>query len=363
MGDTEAEVEDLTRRLVEIPSHEDETEAGDFIEDWLCDETDAEVSVERDEAGNVLAWYGEPRTALVGHHDTVPPADSQTKDSIPTVEKRDGRLYGRGTADMKGALAAAMVGFRDASTDGAAFASFVGEESGGIGAKYATSHGFVPDRAVVTEGSAGYSSSGAFDVAVAHRGRRELRVVARGEAKHAGEADDESNAVYTAVDSINRIRRYESPTVEVNAGDEDTVFEVEGSLTVTGIEGRGEATNVVPSRCGFVVDERTVPNAPPYDLDELEAEASVVDEMPPMECDDPEFARTVREAARSTGTGTSEFVVKPHATDAGWLAQAGSSCVVCGPAERGEAHTDDESVPVDALVRAERVYRRVLEIS
>lgn len=351
------EVEELTRELVRISSHEDETEAGDYVEEWLRRETGA--SVERDEARNVLARRGSEKVALVGHHDTVPPAEGQTKDGVPTVDKKDGRLYGRGTADMKGALAAAMVAFRDASGEGTAFASFVGEERGGVGAKHATSNGFVPDRAVVVEGSAGYSSPGSFDVAVAHRGRRELRVVAHGEAEHAGDADEDSNAVYVAVDAINRMRRYESPTAEVSVEADSEIFEVEGSLTVTRIEGRGEAINVVPSQCEFVVDERTVPGAPQYDIRELGTEASVVDEMPPMECDDPDFARTVREAAREDGTA--EFVVKPHATDAGWLASAGTSCVVCGPAERGEAHTDDESVSLELLERAERIYRRVLK--
>jgi len=355
------EVEELTRELVRIPSYEDETRAGDFIENWLREETDATATVKRDEAGNVVARRGEPETALVGHHDTVPPADGQVEDGTPTVEKVDGRLYGRGTADMKGALAAGMVAFRDASADRTAFASFVGEERGGIGAKHATKDGFVPDRAVVIEGSAGYSSPESLDVAVAHRGRRELRVVAHGEAKHAGEADDSSNAVYAAVDSINRMRRYESPITEVGFGTDKESLEVEGSLTVTRIEGKGDAVNVVPSRCEFVVDERTVPGTPPYDLDEVEREATVVDEMPPMECDDPGFAGTVREVGREDAAA--EFVVKPHATDAGHLAAAGSSCVVCGPAERGEAHTDDESVSVKTLVRAEGVYRRILERS
>ena len=344
------EVEELTRELVRIPSYEDETQAGDFIEEWLRDETDAEV--DRDEAGNVLAYRDEPRTALVGHHDTVPPADGQVNDGTPSVDKRDGRLYGRGTADMKGAVAAAMVAFRDASADATAFASFVGEERGGIGAKHATTNGFVPDRAVVIEGSSGYSSPGSLDVATAHRGRRELRVVAHGEAKHAGEGDDSSNAVYAAVDAINRMRQYESPTTEVEGGT------LEGSLTVTGIEGAGEATNVVPSQCEFVVDERTVPGVSPYKF-ESDVESEVVDEMPPMECDDIGFARKVRDAAREDKA--SELVVKPHATDAGWLAEAGSSCVICGPAEQGEAHTDDESVSVKALERAEGTYRRLLE--
>jgi acetylornithine deacetylase len=344
------DVEELTRELVRIPSYEDETEAGDYIEEWLRDETGAEVK--RDDAGNVLTYHDEPRTALVGHHDTVPPVDAQVDDGVMTVEERDGRLYGRGTADMKGALAAAMIAFRDADTPNTAFASFVGEEHGGIGAKHATINGFVPDRAVVIEGSSGYSSPGSLDVATAHRGRRELRVVAHGEAKHAGEGDDSSNAVYAAVDVINRIRQYESPTTEVEGGT------LEGSLTVTGIEGAGEATNVVPSRCEFVVDERTVPGVSPYNF-ESDVKSEVADEMPPMECDDISFARAVRDAACEDTA--SELVVKPHATDAGWLAEAGSSCVICGPAEQGEAHTDNESVSVEALELTEGTYRRLLE--
>jgi acetylornithine deacetylase len=257
---------------------------------------------------------------------------------------------------MKGALAAAMAAFRDAEEEGTAFASFVGEESGGVGARYATSNGFVPDRAVVVEGSAGYSSPDALDVAVAHRGRREVRGIADGEAEHAGVAGDGRNPVYDAVDAVNRIRRYENREATVELGDRS--FSMEGSATVTRVEGRGEATNVTPSRCEFTVDERTVPGEG-LDLGALGVGIEVVSEMPPMECDDTGFARMVRDGAREVGA--SEYVTKPHATDAGWLAEAGSSTVVCGPAERGEAHTDDESVSVEAVVRASEVYRRVLE--
>ena len=352
------EVEKLTRELVRVPSHEDETKAGDLVEGWLREKTDA--TVERDEVGNVVARRGGTDVALVGHHDTVPPADGQVEDGVPTVEKRDGRLYGRGTADMKGALAAGMVAFRDAEASDTAFASFVGEESGGVGAEHATENGFVPDRAVVVEGSADYSSPGAFDVAVAHRGRREVRITAQGETEHAGDADENTNAVYAAVDAVNQIRRYENDEATVGIGDE--TLSIEGNATVTRISGRGEAINVTPSRCEFTVDQRTVPDAgsdtPNFGLG-TEVSAEAVDEMPAMACDDPDFARTVRDAARSTGA--SEFVTKPHATDAGRLGEAGVSCVVCGPAERGEAHTDDESVSVDAVVRASEVYRRVLE--
>jgi len=347
---------ELTRRLVEIPSYDDETEAGDEIEDWLCDETKA--TAVRDDMGNVLASYDDPycgEIALVCHHDTVPPDESQLRDGEPVCEEREGRLYGRGTADMKGALACAMLAFRDAGSG--TLASFVGEEVGGVGSQHAVKEGFSPKRAVVTEGSRGYSSLGTLDVAVAHRGRREVRVVAHGEAGHAGESSDDDNAIYGATDAINQVRRYETPALELEAG------ELEAGLTVTEVEGRGSATNVVPSECGFVVDERTVPRREPYgyDFDGAGVEATAVDEMPAMECDDDTFAEGVRDSARETGEGGSELVVKPHATDAGHLARAGVSCVVCGPAERGEAHTDEESVSVEALDRTREAYQRALE--
>jgi acetylornithine deacetylase len=51
--------------------------------------------------------------------------------------------------------------------------------------------------------------------------------------------------------------------------------------------------------------------------------------------------------------------VKPHATDAGWLADAGVACVVCGPAEPGEAHTETESVSLSVLARCREVYERL----
>jgi len=56
-----------------------------------------------------------------------------------------------------------------------------------------------------------------------------------------------------------------------------------------------------------------------------------------------------------------ECVVKPHATDAGWLAGTGTTCVVCGAAEPGEAHTAEESVSIEVVQRCERIYRRVAD--
>ena len=358
-----SEVADLTRELVSIPSHEDETAAGDFIEAWLREHTDGRV--ERDVHGNVIARRGneqEASLALVGHHDVVPPDESQVAgDGTYAVEQRDGRIYGRGTADMKGSVAAAMCAFRDAEIDGIVelqFVSFVGEEVGGTGARAAIDDGFVPDYALVGEGSTNYSGPDVTDVVVAHRGRRGSTLHVRGSAAHASEPEAGENAIYRATDAIGTIRELDGPETTVLG------HGVEGSIEVTEIEG-GSAWNVVPERCVFSVDERTVPGerAP---LSQIESVAgvsvTVEQDLPPMACADAEFAETVLAAADTAQPGTPETVVKPHATDAGWLAErAETTCVVCGAAEPGEAHTATESVSIDVLERCREIYRATVE--
>jgi len=349
---------DLTRRLVSIPSHEDESAAGDAVASWLHAETDA--AVRRDDAGNVFARRGDGdrSLALVGHHDVVAPADEQTDGDAYVVEERNGRLSGRGTADMKGSLAAAMVAFRDADPEvELVFASFAGEEQGGVGARAAIDAGFGPDYAVVGEGSTGYSAPGVTDVAVAHMGRRGSTLVAHGESAHASEPEAGENAIYRACDAVDVVRDLDAPTATVLGQ------ELRGSVAVTEIEG-GSAWNVVPDRCAVTVDERTVPGER-ADLERAESvpgvEWVVDQDLPPMACDDADFADAVLDAARAAQDGDPRHVAKPHATDAGWLAAAGTTCVVCGAAEPGEAHTAEESVAIDVLVRCERLYRGVAE--
>ena len=354
------EVAELTRDLVSIPSHEDETAAGDAIEAWLREETDAEVT--RDEAGSVIARKGDDASetlALVGHHDVVPPADEQVDDAGEyVVSERDGRLYGRGTADMKGSVAAAMLAFRDADPAcELVFASFVGEETDGRGAETAIANGLVPDYAIVGEGSTDYSAEGVTDVVVAHRGRRGSTISASGEAAHASEPEAGVNAVYRACDAVDLIREMEPPATTVLGHD------VEGSLAVTGIHG-GETWNVVPESCTVHVDERTVPGeyAPLERVTDAEGVEWTVDsDMPPMACDDEAFADLVLSAARTAQDGDPQLTTKPHATDAGRLAAAGTTCVVCGASEPGEAHTKSESVGVDVLDRCYRIYLNAAE--
>jgi acetylornithine deacetylase len=372
------ELTTLAADLATIPSHAGEREAGDFIEAWLRAETDAEVTRddglvdtgdeeepaggeqnEVDRGGNVIARKGSGESlALVGHHDVVPPDASQIDGEEYAVERRNGRLHGRGTADMTGAVAAAMLAFRDADpAEELVFASFVGEESGCLGSAAAIERGFVPDYAVVGEGSTDYSGPGVTDVVIAHNGRRGGTITAQGEAAHASEPEAGANAVYRALDAVEVVRDLDAPATTV------WDLDVSGTVAITEIEG-GSAWNVIPESCAVTVDERTVPGAraPLERVETIEGVSWRVDQdLPPMRCSDEVFADAVLESARACQEGVPEAVTKPAATDAGRLAEAGTACVVCGPAEPGEAHTATESVSVDAMQRCYRIYRDIAE--
>jgi len=327
------DVTDLARRLVATPSHAEETAAGDRIESWLADHTDADL--ERDDAGNVVARRNVgsgTSLALVGHHDVVPPDDGQLDGGEYVLEERDSRLYGRGAADMKGSLAAAMVAFRDADPAGElVFASFAGEESGGVGCRAAIEAGLAPDYAVVGEGSTGYSGAGVTDVAVAHKGRRAVTVEAEGKAAHAGEPEAGANAVYRATEAVDLVRAADAPRTEVLGHD------LEGSVVVTEMEG-GSAWNVVPEACEFTVDERTVPGER-VDFGPVEAvpgvSVAVDQDLPPMACDDAGFADAVRLAAHDARTARpSRWSSPTPPTPGGWRVARGRPAWSVAPPSR-----------------------------
>ncbi|MFB6186449.1 MAG: M20 family metallopeptidase [Halobacteriaceae archaeon] len=364
---TTTDLIELSAELVRIPSHEDPTEAGDYIENWLEDNTSS--SIKRDEVGNVFAKIGSgsQQLAFIGHHDVVPPSGSQTRNDAYTIEQKNGRLYGRGTADMKGALAAFLLAFQtldenhqqqlSQSNLEVIFGSFVGEETGGEGARHAIKNGFSPTYAVVGEGTTNYSGNNVTDIAVAHKGRRALTITANGKSAHASVPEQGDNALIHGANVIKSLESVEPPTVTV-AGEQ-----LHGSIVPTKIRG-GETWNVIPDACDITVDERTVPGERvdlEAKLSTLPVDITIDQDLPPMQCDDPKFANIVQQAATKAQSTSPKLVVKPHATDAGWLADNGVTCVICGPAESGEAHTDTESVSIDVLERCQRIYENIVK--
>jgi acetylornithine deacetylase len=175
---------------------------------------------------------------------------------------------------------------------------------------------------------------------------------------HASEPDAGENAIYRANEAIEIIRELPKPTVELYGE------ELSGTVVVTQIRDGGNASNVIPEKCTLTIDERTVPGGR-VDLGQVETvdgvEWSVDYDGPPMLCDDEEFSETVLAAAVDAQDGSPELTTKPHVTDAGRLVKAGTTCVVCGASEPGEAHTETESASIEVLDRCYRIYRKASE--
>ncbi len=137
--------------------------------------------------GRVPGTRPGPRVLLVGHVDVVPLGDLANWTVEPFgAEIRDGRMYGRGTCDMKGGVASIVAAIRAIISSGAAaqlagevlFVSVPSEEDGGQGMLAAIRAGITGDMAIITEATS-------LDVVVAHGGAITFRLVVPGRAAHA----------------------------------------------------------------------------------------------------------------------------------------------------------------------------------
>lgn len=379
---TEAAVVELTRRLVGRPSPNppgDESGVVDLLADRLRS-SPVEFAIERQSVApgreNIVARAGDPghgSLLLTGHTDTVP-ADTAAWGGDPYELRREGdRIVGRGTADMKGALAAKVVAaesFLDAAeTSGEVILGFVvDEENGGTGTVAMIESGVDADAAVLGEPSD-------MQPAIASYGYLGYTVTVSGESGHSGRPDRSTNAIDGLRRVLNRIGTLAGEVRETT----HPVLEPGPSISVTEVEG-GIAPNVVPDRASATVTWRTLPGGEfdpsAYDRRLEAAVGSVaVHDSPvdvtidrgiaarPAEIDaDEPVVGAVIDAAADVGREC-----KPVGFNAGsdarfLVGDAGIPTVLFGPGTiEGDAHTVGESVAVDDLVDTARIYRGVLD--
>ena len=181
---------------------------------------------------------------LNSHHDTVKPAAGYTRNPYdPVIE--DGRLYGLGSNDAGGALVSLIstfVYFHEMILpfNLVLLCSAEEEVSGTEGIALAIGHIPRPEVAIIGEPTS-------MDMAIAEKGLLVLDCLAHGKSGHAAR-DEGENALYKAIDDINRLRSFRF----------DKVSELLGpvKMTTTMIEA-GTQHNVVPDHCAFTVDVRT----------------------------------------------------------------------------------------------------------
>jgi putative selenium metabolism hydrolase len=327
-----------------------------------------------DKVGNVVGYIAGgdgPSLMFNGHMDQVDAGDlAQWPHPPHGGEVHDGELWGRGAADMKGALAAMVYAGGLVKRQGTAPAGdlyvscVVQEEVGGLGARH-LAQTLAVDRVVVGEASANHLRRG-------HRGRVELRAHFEGRSVHAAMPDLGINPHFSLARFVNGLRSMDM-AAEPAYGT--------SSLAPTQVASEPQSANITPSALHLVLDWRNVPGEQPEEIvTKLEAllarsleagcqgrievvtkrlvsytgfEMSYPDTFPSFTTapDHPwlEGSQTALAAAlgRPVEVGTWRF-----ATDGGHFAAAGATVLGFGPGDETVVHTVKERLSIEQLVES-----------
>ncbi|HTV44492.1 MAG TPA: acetylornithine deacetylase [Stellaceae bacterium] len=374
---------EMLRRLVafDTTSRDSNLALIGFVRDYL-DNLGVASELIFDETGHKANLYAKLGPAeiggimLSGHTDVVP-VDGQDWHSDPfTLLARDDRLFGRGTADMKGfvaivlALLPQLVGRKLRLPIHLALS--YDEEVGCRGVRrLIAAIADRPDRprlCIVGEPTLMQPVTG-------HKGKRSFRCRVRGFEAHSALAHQGVNAIEAAAEMIALLKAMARRRRE--AGPFDPDYTPPYTTIQTGVIHGGTALNIVPRDCSFDFEFRLLPGEDPeagiaelrdfalrHLLPEMRAirpEAAIdfeeLSAFPGLATgDDAEITRLVTALTGANGTAKVSF-----GTEGGLFQNAGIATVVCGPGSIEQAHKPDEFVDLEQIARCERFIARIFD--
>ena len=330
-----------------------------------------------DKAGDAVGVFRRgdgPHVMLNGHLDTVALGDEGAWQEPPLSGNiKDGNLWGRGSVDMKSAVACMAFAARDAVDKGfqgtLSVTAVVQEEIGGLGARY-LGDTMKTDVVILGEPSN-------LNLMLGHRGRLDVEVQIPGKIAHAAKSELGDNAIYKATEFLEKLRHLELPKSGILGG---------SSVTPTLLTSYPrDSYNVVPGRADINLDYRTIPGDEPEDilarLQPLAPEATFT--IPTNELVSEDGLLKVEAGIMSPylAPGESKYVttarqvirenLQPYGvpygertwwfgTDAPHLAKMGAVVVGFGPGDEELAHTTKECVPVEHLRIARDIYTKLV---
>ena len=373
---------DLLAQLVrfDTTSRESNLALIDFVRTYLQDHGVACELVYNDHKSkaNLLATIGPahvPGIVLSGHTDVVP-VDGQRWSMAPfDLTEKDGKLYGRGTADMKGYIAcvlSAVPALVQASLRMPVhIALSYDEEVGCLGVRSLIERFHAqpvkPLLCVIGEPTE-------LKPVLGHKGKLAVRCEVHGAACHSAYAPSGVNAIeYAALLISELVRLGETLKAPEQLND---AFDPPFSTVQTGLITGGKALNIVPQNCSFDFEVRSLPGYDPRQVIQtlrLYAEYSL---LPAMQAVSAQSAISVDELSSYPGLatpvesqaaewvaqfcGSRDFGTVAFGTEGGLFDLAGIPTVVCGPGSMEQGHKPDEFISVEQLAACDRMLERVV---
>ncbi len=345
----------------------------------LLEAAGAPITVIPDATGgkaNLFATIGpadRPGVMLSGHTDVVP-VDGQDWSSDPfRLVEREGRLYGRGAADMKGFVASALAaaeaaGRRDLKTPLHIALSY-DEEVGCLGVRSLID---MMEAAPIRPLFCIVGEPTVMQVATGHKGKRGLRAICRGREGHSALAPMALNALHLAADFIGAIRA-EQARIEAE-GLRDGDYDVPYTTLHVGRIAGGVALNIVPNRAEIEFEIR---NLAGDDADAILAGLAAKGDAIAAATGDPAASVNFTEFMGYPGldtppsaeivsfvkglTGGNSTIKVAYGTEGGlFSARLGTPTVVCGPGSMEQGHKPDEFVSRDQMAACDSMMAALL---
>lgn len=313
---------------------------------------------------NLFATIGPsdvPGYILSGHMDVVP-AEAGEWTTDPFSLRREGdQLFGRGTTDMKGYLAAALAAVPQLAKAGLRrpvhLAFSYDEEAGCRGVPHLIAR--LPALCAPPLGAIIGEPSNMRAV-LAHKGKAAARVTVRGRAGHSSRPDLGLNAIHAMAAVLNAAI---DQAARLTQGPFDAAFEPPYSSLQAGVIAGGKAINIVPDLCTLDMEARAISGINPGDLlgPIRKAAEDLRDQGFAIEWEEMSAYPALALAARSPLahlvedlTGETPLGAVSYGTEAGLYQAAGIDALICGPGDIGRAHKPDEFILESELIACQR---------
>ncbi len=313
---------------------------------------------------------------LSGHTDVVPVDDQEWATDPFVMQEKDGKLYGRGTSDMKGFVAAALAAvplFKAANLKRPVHLAFTYDEEVGCygiqSLKPVLKERMAPPRLVVV------GEPTLMQVANAHKGQYVSKTRIWGREAHSSRPEDGVNAVAIAAELIRKVT--DMATRARISGVQDEMFDTPYTSFNVGPISGGNMFNIIPGYCEFDWEFRAVPADDPQAIlaeyqgfladvinphleaapGSCRAENEVWATLPPLKAEPGSDAETLALALAERNDTT----VMSFGTEAGHFQSIDFPTVICGPGDIAQAHKPNEFIEQSQLDACDRFMARLAE--